>query len=132
MKGIKAIRATRNSILDTLNQLPFDCPAEFFAEDFECSKCEHTDCNQHPAYLQMNRQERIEAAMPAWRELGQRFQKVREGLSLDLAAVAHSIGIHKSRLKKFEEGLPVLDAKLIETGYRNFLELAYLRSELGL
>ena len=80
----------------------------------------------------MSRQERIEAAMPTWRELGQRFQKVREGLSLDLATVAHSIGIHKSRLKKFEEGLPVLDAKLIETGYRNFLELAYLRSELGL
>lgn len=70
-------------------------------------------------FLQENQKE--------WFDRGQVFKQIREDNGLPLNMVAKRLGISPGRLKRFENGVPVESAKLIESAYTLFLELRDLR-----
>jgi transcriptional regulator with XRE-family HTH domain len=58
-----------------------------------------------------------------WKEVGADFRSAGENMALSLAEVSRRMGTSATRLRNFENGAPVLDAKLIEQSYLNFLDL---------
>lgn len=53
-----------------------------------------------------------------WREIGDYFKEQREAYGLTEYQVAKHLGVSTGRIKRFEAGEPVKDAKLLESAYR--------------
>jgi ribosome-binding protein aMBF1 (putative translation factor) len=53
-----------------------------------------------------------------WQEIGSYFKEKREAYGLTEYAVAKHLGVSTGRIKRFEAGEPVQDAKLLESAYR--------------
>ncbi len=56
-----------------------------------------------------------------WAEIGASFRQRREALGLSMAGTARELGIGWGRLRRFEAGEPVRDAKLLARCYDYFL-----------
>lgn len=56
-----------------------------------------------------------------WAEIGTSFRQRRETLGLSMAGTARKLGIGWGRLRRFEAGEPVRDAKLLARCYDYFL-----------
>jgi transcriptional regulator with XRE-family HTH domain len=52
-----------------------------------------------------------------WAERGKRLKDIRINNEWTISLVANNLGISPGRLKRFEEGMPVMDSKLIEKAY---------------
>lgn len=64
-----------------------------------------------------------------WRDRGYLFKSLRESENLTRSYVATQLGISHGRLKRFEDGQPVNDAKLLEYAYNHFLHNHRMRGE---
>jgi ribosome-binding protein aMBF1 (putative translation factor) len=53
-----------------------------------------------------------------WREIGGYFKEQREAYGLTEYQVAKHLGVSTGRIKRFEAGEPVQDARLLESAYR--------------
>lgn len=71
----------------------------------------------------MTREGYVQAKSLEWALVGSSFKDARENLGLSAAYVAGGIGISESTLRRFENGTPVLAAKVIEKAYVMFLHL---------
>lgn len=58
----------------------------------------------------------------SWQEKGIAIKAMREAYGVNATDMAHNIGISRARLKRFETGQPVNDAKLIEASCRNYFK----------
>ena len=56
-----------------------------------------------------------------WAEIGASFRQRREALGLSMAGTARELGIGWGRVRRFEAGEPVRDAKLLGRCYDYFL-----------
>ena len=74
-----------------------------------------------------SRDEWIEKQAPSWLEHGQAYKRIREQRGFSMRKVAKDICISPARLKKFENGLPVYDSKLIS----RCLQLYYEQEQEG-
>lgn len=63
------------------------------------------------------RQEWVESQSNLWQVRGEIIKKMREHLGCSITSVARQFGISVSRLKRFEAGEPIRDAKLLEHTY---------------
>ncbi|WP_169835252.1 helix-turn-helix domain-containing protein [Planococcus faecalis] len=57
-----------------------------------------------------------------WQEKGALIKEMRESYGITIKDMANHIGISPARVKRFETGQPVNDAKLIEAAYRNYFK----------
>ncbi|WP_110930586.1 helix-turn-helix domain-containing protein [Paenibacillus bouchesdurhonensis] len=71
----------------------------------------------------MTREGYVQAKSLEWALVGSSFKDARESLGLSAAFVASGIGISESTLRRFENGTPVMAARVIEKAYEMFLYL---------
>jgi transcriptional regulator with XRE-family HTH domain len=57
-----------------------------------------------------------------WKEIGRRFKEARLQRKLSLDDVARKLGTSGTRIGKFEKGLPVSCAKMVQQSYQLFLD----------
>ncbi|WP_166238484.1 helix-turn-helix domain-containing protein [Paenibacillus turpanensis] len=70
----------------------------------------------------LERERWIEEQHEKWFDIGSELMNHRLSLGVTATQVAEKMGISLSRLRNFEQGLPVKEAKLIENAYRLYLE----------
>lgn len=64
-----------------------------------------------------------------WQEIGDHFKQKREAARITVKDMAAHLSISPGRIKRFEVGCPVHDAKLIESAYKHvFLYLNLIHS----
>ncbi|WP_257349073.1 helix-turn-helix domain-containing protein [Pseudalkalibacillus decolorationis] len=65
-----------------------------------------------------------------WYQRGLPFKEAREEKGLPMSFVANELGISPGRLKRFENGDPVSDSRLIEKAYKMWLDNWNLTGEM--
>jgi transcriptional regulator with XRE-family HTH domain len=80
---------------------------------------------------QVLREDFISKNQKEWKERGQLFKERREAKEFPISFVAVELGISPGRLKRFEEGHPIKDSKLIEKAYDLFLNYWNLRRDVS-
>lgn len=71
---------------------------------------------------EIRRREFIMENQLEWIERGQGLKNRRDEHNFPISFVAMNLGISPKRLKKYEEGEPVMDSKLITNAYIHFLD----------
>lgn len=69
------------------------------------------------------REDYIAEMSEEWSEVGSTLMHEREARGFSIAEVARNVGVSPSTLRRFEKGNPVQAARIIEQGYRMYLEL---------
>lgn len=65
-----------------------------------------------------------------WKAHGEHFKMQREEHGIALKHIASAMGVSTARLKRFEAGEPVRDAKLLTQGYVSLLYIYHLEQRL--
>ena len=74
-------------------------------------------------YIKENQQE--------WIERGRDFKEWREEKDLKLDFVAWNLGVSRGRVKRFEDGEPVVDSELLTKAYDLFRSYWSLKGEMA-
>jgi len=102
---------SEGQLMDLLSILPGLKASRFYVDLFEAQR------------RKQFRKRFLDISRPYWEQAGKRFQKLRESLGLSLNSVSRELGVSASRLRRFENGLAVKDAKLIENAYRMLVRI---------
>lgn len=78
----------------------------------------------------LKRVEWVKSNISFWKETGDICKLKREEYGIALKHVAEAMGVSLARLKRFEAGKPVRDAKLLYTGYSSLLYIHHLEQRL--
>lgn len=65
----------------------------------------------------------IEDNTETWTEIGAEYKAKRESLGISVASLALNVGVGKDKIQRFENGLPILSAKLLQHSIDMYFEL---------
>ncbi|RED32414.1 DNA-binding transcriptional regulator [Paenibacillus sp. VMFN-D1] len=71
----------------------------------------------------LTREEFVASKSGQWALTGAQYKKIRKELGFSAATVARGISVSESTLRRFEKGIPVTAARIIENAYKLFLHL---------
>lgn len=78
--------------------------------------------NKIESQFQQRKADFISENTPNWRKIGNTYKSLRESLDIPINVVSSVLQVSTNRIKRFEAGKPVQDAKLIASAYNLFLE----------